>query len=194
MHPNHVLYHHITGIHPRAEFSVWYTKTYLCYLSFPNTEMAQIVEILFNGRQGSIDPSNSKFNSKFNFEFEGSIPWLLVTWWCKEPVYQQTLYWLPGICLKWVNALIPEQNGNILQSIVLTHWGRDKMAAVFQTTFFLNENVWVSIKISLKFAPKGSISNIPALVQIMAWRLPSDKPLSEPMVVNLLTHKCVTRP
>ena len=33
-----------------------------------------------------------------------------------------------------------------------------------------------------------------ALVQIMAWRRPGDKPLSEPMMVSLLTHICVTRP
>ena len=63
------------------------------------------------------------------------------------------------------------------------------MAAVFSDDvfkrIFLNENVWVSIKISLKFVPKGSISNIPTLVQIMAWRRPGDKPLSEPIVVNL---------
>ena len=35
---------------------------------------------------------------------------------------------------------------------------------------FLNENVWISIKFSLKFVPKVRINNIPALVQIMAWR------------------------
>ena len=28
----------------------------------------------------------------------------------------------------------------------------------------------------------------------MAWRRPGDKPLSEPMMVRLLTHICVTRP
>ena len=33
---------------------------------------------------------------------------------------------------------------------------------------FLNENVLISIKISLKFVPKGQINNIPALVYIMA--------------------------
>ena len=58
---------------------------------------------------------------------------------------------------------------------------------------FLNENVWISIKISLKFVPKGPINNIPALVQIMAWRRWGDKPLSEPMMVSLPTHICVTR-
>ena len=49
------------------------------------------------------------------------------------------------------------------------------------------------IKISLKFVPKGPIDNISALVQIMAWRRSGDKPLSEPMMVSLLTHICVTR-
>ena len=54
--------------------------------------------------------------------------------------------------------------------------------------------VWTPIQISLKFVPKGLINNIPAFVQIMAWRRPGDKPLSEPMMVSLLTHICVTRP
>ena len=59
---------------------------------------------------------------------------------------------------------------------------------------FLNENVILSIQSSLKFVPKGPNNDIPALVQIMAWRRPGDKPLSEPMMVRLLTHICVTRP
>ena len=53
----------------------------------------------------------------------------------------------------------------------------------------MNVNAWISIKNSLKFVSKGPINHIPALVQIMAWRRPGDKPLSEPMVVDLLTHK-----
>ena len=60
----------------------------------------------------------------------------------------------------------------------LTHWGRDKIAAIFQTTFlkwiFMDEGVWISIEMSLTFIPKGPVNNIPALVQIMAWRRPSD--------------------
>ena len=43
---------------------------------------------------------------------------------------------------------------------------------------FLNENVWIWIKISMKFISKGPIYNISALVQIMAWHQPGDKPLS----------------
>ena len=72
------------------------------------------------------------------------------------------------------------------------------MAAIFQTTIFkwifLNENIWISLRISLKFVPRVRINNIPALDKIMAWRRPGDKPLSEPMMVSLLTHMCVTRP
>ena len=71
---------------------------------------------------------------------------------------------------------------------------RQHLAGDIFKCFFENENVWISIKISLKFVPKGSIYNNPALVQIMAWRRPGDKPLSEPMMVSLLTHICVTRP
>ena len=46
----------------------------------------------------------------------------------------------------------------------------------------------------LKFVRKVPIDNIPAMVQIMAWRRPGDKPLSEPIMVSLLTHICVIRP
>ena len=80
-----------------------------------------------------------------------------------------------------VNTLRPRQNGR--------HFADDIIKCIF-----LNENVWISIRISLKFVHRGPINNIPSLVQIMAWRRPGDKPLSEPMMVNLLTHICVTRP
>ena len=76
-----------------------------------------------------------------------------------------------------INTLRPKQNEQ--------HFADD----IFKRIFF-NENVWISIKISLKFVPKGPINNIPALVQIMAWRLSGDKPLSEPMMVSLPTHIC----
>ena len=85
------------------------------------------------------------------------------------------------LSLGTVNTLRPRQDGR--------HFPDDIFKSIF-----MNENVWISIKISLKFVPKGPINNIPALVQIMAWRRPGDKPLSEPMVVRLPTHICVTRP
>ena len=56
---------------------------------------------------------------------------------------------------------------------------------------FLNKNVWISLQISLKFVSKIRINNIPALVQIMAWRRTGDKPLYGPLMVTLLTPICV---
>ena len=64
---------------------------------------------------------------------------------------------------------------------------------IFKCIWF-NENVWILIKISPKFVSKGPIDNIPASVQIMAWHQPGDKPLSEPIMVSLLMHICITRP
>ena len=81
----------------------------------------------------------------------------------------------------FINTLRPWQNGR--------RFADDTFKCVF-----LSENVRISIKISLKFVPKGPINNIPALVQIIAWRRSGDKPLSEPMLASLLTHICVTRP
>ena len=64
----------------------------------------------------------------------------------------------------------------------------------FPDDIFLNENVWISIKISLKLVPTCPIGDIASLVQIMAWRRPGEKPLSEPVMVRIPTHICVTRP
>ena len=74
-----------------------------------------------------------------------------------------------------INTLRPRQNGR--------HFPDDIFKCIF-----LFENVWIWIKISLKFVPMVRINNIPALVQIMVWRRIGDKPSSEPMMVNLLTH------
>ena len=80
-----------------------------------------------------------------------------------------------------INTLRPRQNGRLFPDDIFK-------------CIFLNENVWISLRISLKFVPKVRINNIPALVQIMAWRRPGDKPLSQPMMVSLLTRICITRP
>ena len=50
-----------------------------------------------------------------------------------------------------LNTLRPRQNG------------RHFVDAIFRR-IFLNDNVRISITISLKFVPKGPINNIPALV------------------------------
>ena len=60
---------------------------------------------------------------------------------------------------EYINSLRPRQNRR--------HFADD----VFKCNF-VNENVWIPIKISLKFIPKVPVNNIPTLVQVMAWRRP----------------------
>ena len=52
--------------------------------------------------------------------------------------------------------------------------------------------IFDSIKMPLKLVLKGPVNTIPALDQIMAWRLSAAKPLSEPKRVSWLTQICVT--
>ena len=92
------------------------------------------------------------------------------------PGRRQAIIWKKQCC-NFVNTLRPIQNGR--------HFADD----IFKYTF-LNQNARISLKISLKVR----INNIPALVQTMAWRRPIDKPLSEPIMVSLLTHICITQP
>ena len=80
-----------------------------------------------------------------------------------------------------IDTLRPKQNGR--------HFADNIFKCIF-----LNGNVWILIEISLKFVPKDPINNIPALVQIMAWHWPDNKPLQESMMVWSPTHICVTRP
>ena len=90
-----------------------------------------------------------------------------------------------GKCMTWsyesINTLRQRQNG--------CHFADD-----ISKSIFFNENVWILLKISLTFVPEVQINKIPALFQIMAWHRPGDKPLSEPVMVRLLTHICITRP
>ena len=80
-----------------------------------------------------------------------------------------------------INTLRPRQNGR--------QFADDTFKCIF-----MNENARISIETSFKLVPEGPINNIPTLVQIMAWRQPGAKPLSEPLMVRLLTYICVTRP
>ena len=93
----------------------------------------------------------------------------------------QAMWWPGSSQEQHFNTLRPRQNGR--------HFADDIFKRIF-----VNENLWIPIQISLKFVPRGSINNIPALVRIMAWRRPGDKPLSEPMMVNSPTYTYVTRP
>ena len=66
-----------------------------------------------------------------------------------------------------------------------THWGRDKVADVFQTTFS-NADSWMKtseFRSAFHWSSflKVQMTNIPAMVQIIAWRRTVNKPLFEPM-------------
>ena len=63
----------------------------------------------------------------------------------------------------------------------------------FQMHFLEWKCMDFDFNIQLNFVPNGLINNSPSLIQILAWCRLGDKPLSEPMVVSLLTHMCVTR-
>ena len=110
--------------------------------------------------------------------------WLIII--CDWFLLNESHYKCPVRCTSFqaltsINTLRPRRSRR--------HFADDSFRCIF---FY--ENVWISIKTSLKYIAKGPIINIPALVQIMAWRGPCDKPLSEPMLFSLLTHICVARP
>ena len=86
----------------------------------------------------------------------------------------------------------------VMDTFALTHWGRGKIAAILQMTVW-NAFSWMKMyEFRFRFhwnlfELKVQINNILVLVQMMAWRRPGDKPLSEPMMVSSLTHIYVTR-
>ena len=101
-------------------------------------------------------------------------------------VYFVVLYgwWIFQYCLSIVLPFFPYSS---LNSVRPRQNGRNFPDDIFKC-IFLTENISIAIKISLKFVPKGPINNMPALLQIMAWRRPGDKPLSEPMMISLPTR------
>ena len=85
-------------------------------------------------------------------------------------------------------------NKNIyLHFISILHIDKTQVIGILpheKLTYFIQPLSWllmtwrrigfcILIKISLKVVPKGPINNIPALVQIMVWCRPGNKPLSE---------------
>ena len=80
------------------------------------------------------------------------------------------------------------QSAIIFNTLRQRHNGRHFVDDIFKC-IFVNKNIWISITISLKFVPKGPVDTIPTLVEIMAWRRPGDKPLSEPTKLDY-RHIC----
>ena len=100
--------------------------------------------------------------------------------------YHWNIFTVMGHCL-WADG----DDGLMFINSLRPRLNRRPFADDIFICIFLNENVWIPIKISLKIVPKGAINIIQALVQIMAWRRPGDKPLSEPMMISLTTHICL---
>ena len=67
-----------------------------------------------------------------------------------------------------VDCIVDQLFGESL-SVYWIHLGQNKMATVLQTAFSLNENVWISIKVSPKFVPRGPIDNTPALASNVSF-------------------------
>ena len=74
--------------------------------------------------------------------------------------------------INWTTySSLPGHNGR--------HFADDILRCISMSTM-----IFISIKISLEFVPKGSIGNNPALVQIMALHRIGDKPLSDAMLTR----------
>ena len=106
--------------------------------------------------------------------FEGMV--CRMTAWSDLFYYVCTLARYKGIFVVlyepyWLNTSPPRQ------------FGRKIADDTFNCISF-NEDVWISIEISLKFVPNGPIDDKSALVQVMAWRRTGDKPLPKPMLTQ----------
>ena len=77
--------------------------------------------------------------------------------------------WLPNNEMLWSSF-----QGNFYNE--LTNWGWDKMAAILRTIFSNAFSFMKTYEFCLRFVSKVRINNILALVQIMAWHRPGDKP------------------
>ena len=110
--------------------------------------------------------------------------------------------WLKG---EWYRTITKHNTERIMYMIlgincvdlILTYWGRYKMADISQTILSNVFSATNTLEFRLKFhwSLFPWVKKITALFQIMAWRHPSNKPLSESMLVTLpiIIHICVTR-
>ena len=104
--------------------------------------------------------------------------------------HDQIIYMIYHLKSTWQ---ILQHSANKFNTLRLRWNGQHFTDDIFKCILF-NENVWIFIKMSLKFIHKSPINDFPALFKIMTWHHPGDNSLSEPMMVSLLTHICATRP
>ena len=91
------------------------------------------------------------------------------TWGIKYHECQRSIAWLVANSL--LNTSRPEQNGHQFADDIFKF-------------IFLDENCCTLIKILLQIVPVDLVNDIEALVQVMAWRRPGDKPLHEPILTQ----------
>ena len=73
-------------------------------------------------------------------------------------------------CMSLYILMIQSTWDTFIIAALFNNWGRHFPGDISKS-IFLNEIVWISIKVSLKFVPKGPINNIRASVrrQVVVW-------------------------
>ena len=149
-------------------------------------------------------------NTQIQFTVNTTVPSLLVITWKIFLLTKPSYGILKCICLgpKWYATMINWcvelfYEGTENKSLINSLRPSDAITAFSQTTFssafswmkilefwlIFHWNLFLRVPLT-----RFTDTNIPALVQVMAWRHPGDKPLSEPMLISLPTHICVTQP
>ena len=158
------------GIPGKVVFWYWDRFQFIDFLSF----VAMTLHVIRIKGSSYLATSNTQvlFNSTFGDDLDEDLYSAVhqLEEWCASRLAQENI--LVSFFLYIINTLRLRQYS--------CHLPDDIFKCIF-----LNENVWILIKISLKFIPMGPIDNIPALVQVMAWHQSGNKPLSEPMMVFL---------
>ena len=110
--------------------------------------------------------------------------WSIITWCIRcnrHGEHLQAFFTWYNVVMKCIRGQCrPFGNIHVSRLPATAHWGRH-FTDILKCIFF-NENVWISINISLKSVPKGPSNNISALVQIIAWHRSGDKTLFEAMM------------
>ena len=154
-----------------TRFQLLVDELFVTWMPGPISDVIHALSVTTPSRNGLISLLS------LNMVSEGSVRYKL----------NSLLAWPQAI--RWENCGFRLKNYIINSSMLrrnIRHFADDIFKFIF-----VKENVWIPIKILLKFVPMGPINNIPALVQIMTWCRPGNKPLSEPMIVRLPTHICV---
>ena len=151
------------------------------------------------GASGRDFSKNSTSTKKFSFNvFQNNIgKWLTILLHLNMLITETNgLYFIPGLLgwLRYRELDWLEYYGSYKSLFSVTHWGRHKIVAIFQTIFSTVFS-WMKVyEFLLRFHwSLFPINNIPVLVQIMAWYRSGDRPLSQPTMANLLKHICFTR-